>query len=114
MTARLVRWVGQQSVMRVLAAIAEEAGLDEKTVRSVFHEYVARLEADTRFETPRWLSNKHELGRRHDRHGARGCNSQPMRSGIVREPVASPGARHRRRDMASSLGRETSVSSYRS
>jgi transposase len=44
-----------QSVKRVFAAIAEEAGLDEKTVRTIFQEYVTRLEAETRFETPRWL-----------------------------------------------------------
>jgi transposase len=33
MTQRLLTWVGQQSVKRVFAAIAEEAGLDEKIWR---------------------------------------------------------------------------------
>jgi transposase len=54
MTQRLLIWVGQQSVKRVFAAIAEEVGLDEKTVRTIFQECVTRLEAETRFETPRW------------------------------------------------------------
>lgn len=55
MTRRLVVWIGEQSVKRIFASIAEDTGLDERTVRSVFNDYVHELEANTKFETPRWL-----------------------------------------------------------
>jgi len=55
MTRRLVAWIGVQSLKRVFAAIAEETGVDEKTVRNIFKDYVHELEAATKFETPRWL-----------------------------------------------------------
>ncbi|MBE3062293.1 MAG: ISL3 family transposase [Cutibacterium acnes] len=55
MTDRLVRWIGQQSVKRTFASIAEDAGLDEKTIRNIFRDYVNELEQHIRFETPRWM-----------------------------------------------------------
>ncbi|MHB8697667.1 MAG: ISL3 family transposase [Sulfuricaulis sp.] len=55
MTARLVRWVGQESLRRTFAGIAEDTGTDEKTVRNIFRDHVRHLETTVCFETPRWL-----------------------------------------------------------
>jgi transposase len=45
MTRRLVAWIGAQSLRRVFAAIADETGVDEKTVRNIFHDYIRELDA---------------------------------------------------------------------
>ncbi len=55
MTDRLVRWIGQQSLKRTFAGIADETGLDEKTIRNIFRDYINELEARFRFETPKWM-----------------------------------------------------------
>jgi len=55
MTTRLVAWVGKQCIKRTFASIAEEVGIDEKSVRSVFRDYVNELEKTIRFETPKWM-----------------------------------------------------------
>nr|WP_010400043.1 ISL3 family transposase [Paracoccus sp. TRP] len=55
MTDRLVRWVGQQSLKRTFASIADDTGLDEKTIRNIFRDYINELEAEFRFETPKWM-----------------------------------------------------------
>ena len=55
MTQRLVRWIGQQSLKRTFASLAEETGLDEKTIRNIFRDYVNELGATVRFETPKWM-----------------------------------------------------------
>ncbi len=55
MTDRLVEWIGQQSLRRTFASIAEDIGLDEKTVRNIFRDYVNELEKTVRFETPTWM-----------------------------------------------------------
>ncbi len=55
MTDRLTRWIGQQSLKRTFASIAEEVGIDEKTVRNIFRDYINELEAEFRFETPKWM-----------------------------------------------------------
>lgn len=55
MTSRLEKWVGQQSIKRVFTSIADETGLDEKTVRNIFRDYVTDLEAEFQFEAPKWL-----------------------------------------------------------
>jgi transposase len=55
MTSRLVGWIGKQAIKRTFASIAEEAGIDEKSVRSVFRDYVNELEQTIRFETPKWM-----------------------------------------------------------
>ncbi|OIQ73415.1 transposase [mine drainage metagenome] len=55
MTDRLVAWIGQQSLRRTFASIAEDVGLDEKTVRNIFRDYVNELEKTFRFETPTWM-----------------------------------------------------------
>lgn len=55
MTQRLLRHIGEASLRRTFVSIAEECGLDEKTVRNVFHEHVTQLDATTTFATPAWL-----------------------------------------------------------
>lgn len=55
MTDRLTKWIGQQSLKRTFASIAEEVGIDEKTVRNIFRDYINGLEAQFRFETPKWM-----------------------------------------------------------
>jgi transposase len=55
MTHRLVAWIGKQCIKRTFASIAEEVGIDEKSVRSVFRDYVNELEKTIRFETPKWM-----------------------------------------------------------
>jgi transposase len=55
MTDRLTKWIGQQSLKRTFASIAEEVGIDEKTVRNIFRDYINELEAEFRFETPKWM-----------------------------------------------------------
>mgnify|MGYP000882544780 CR=1 FL=1 len=48
MTDRLVKWIGQQSLKRTFASIADDTGLDEKTIRNIFRDYVNELEAQLR------------------------------------------------------------------
>jgi len=55
MTSRLVKWIGKQSVKRPFAHIAEEIGIDEKTVKNIFRDYVNEFEKIVRFETPNWM-----------------------------------------------------------
>lgn len=55
MTKRLVDWIGRQAIKRTFASIAEEVGIVESTVRSVFRDYVSELEQHIRFETPKWM-----------------------------------------------------------
>lgn len=55
MTARLVKWIGQQSVKRPFKHVAEEIGVAEKSIRNIFRDYVNELEKTFRFETPKWM-----------------------------------------------------------
>ncbi|OIQ80722.1 transposase [mine drainage metagenome] len=55
MTSRLSEWIGKQAIKRTFASIAEEVGIDEKSVRSVFRDYINELEKTVRFETPKWM-----------------------------------------------------------
>lgn len=43
MTQRLAEWIRRESIRRTFADVAREVGLDEKTVRNLFHEYVEEL-----------------------------------------------------------------------
>lgn len=43
MTSRLVAWIGKQAIKRTFASISEEVGIDEKSVRAVFRDYVSDL-----------------------------------------------------------------------
>ena len=52
MTERLVRWIGRQSLEYPFTEIAKQVGIDEKTVRAIFGEYVAELEKQYQRDTP--------------------------------------------------------------
>lgn len=52
MTARLVAWIGKQSLNRTFLSIADETGVDEKTIRNIFRDYVNELERTVRFDVP--------------------------------------------------------------
>lgn len=54
-TNRLINWIQEASLEKTFTSVAEEIGVDEKTVRNIFNDYVAELEAETEFRTPRWL-----------------------------------------------------------
>lgn len=55
MTSRLVQWVGKQAIRRTFASIADEIGIVEGTVRSIFRDYINELENTVRFEIPQWM-----------------------------------------------------------
>ncbi len=55
MTERLVHWIGQQAMKRTFLSLAEETGVDEKTIRNIFRDYVSELTETVRFELPKWL-----------------------------------------------------------
>ena len=40
MTDRLVRWIERRSLSRTFASLADETGLNEKTIRNIFRDYV--------------------------------------------------------------------------
>lgn len=54
-TVRLKDWIQEASLAKTFTSVAEDIGVDEKTVRNIFNDYVAELEAKTEFRTPRWL-----------------------------------------------------------
>lgn len=51
-TSRLVHYIQQQSLTRTFAVIALECGLDEKSIRNLFHDYVGELERTVQIPTP--------------------------------------------------------------
>lgn len=54
-TKRLVTYIGRQSLKRSFISIAEDVGINEKTVRNIFRDYINELEQLVQIETPRWL-----------------------------------------------------------
>ena len=54
-TNRLIDWIQEASLEKTFTSVAEEIGVDEKTVRNIFNDYVVELEAQTDFRTPKWL-----------------------------------------------------------
>lgn len=55
MTTRLVRWLGEHSVRKTFAQIAEETGVSNMTVKAVFDDYAAKLKSELRIETPQFM-----------------------------------------------------------
>lgn len=55
MTKRLLGSIEEQSMSKTFVEVAESVGVDEKTVRNVFKDYVAFKEREYQFETPKWL-----------------------------------------------------------
>jgi len=54
-TARLLAYIGKESMKRTFVSVADDTGIHERTVRRLFASEVARLETEVKFETPRWL-----------------------------------------------------------
>ncbi len=54
-TNRLLAFIEKQSLKRTFVSISEDIGLNEKTIRNIFRDYINRLEETVRFETPNWL-----------------------------------------------------------
>lgn len=54
-TIRLIEYIEKQSLSRTFVGLAEEIGLDEKTIRNIFRDYINRLEKNFRVQTPKWL-----------------------------------------------------------
>ncbi len=55
MTKRLLESIEEQSMSKTFVEVAENVGVDEKTVRNIFKNYVALKELEYQFETPKWL-----------------------------------------------------------
>ncbi len=55
MTKRLVEYIETQSLKRTFVSIADDVGILESTVRSVFKDYIAVLEKEFKFKVPEWL-----------------------------------------------------------
>ncbi|MFC4766861.1 ISL3 family transposase [Effusibacillus consociatus] len=54
-TKRLVKHIEKDSLRKTFVSISEDVGVDEKTIRNIFRDYINRLEETVRFETPKWL-----------------------------------------------------------
>lgn len=52
-TNRLINWIQEASLEKTFTSVAYDIGVDEKTVRNIFNDYVVELEAETEFRTPR-------------------------------------------------------------
>jgi len=55
MTRRLVEYVERRSLERTFTEVAADIGVDEKTVRNIFRENVAKLDSVYQPHTPEWL-----------------------------------------------------------
>jgi transposase len=55
MTRRLVEYVERRSLERTFSEVAADIGVDEKTVRNIFREHIAKLDAAYEPHTPEWL-----------------------------------------------------------
>ena len=55
LTKRLIAYIEQQSIQRTFTSVADDVGVDEKTVRNIFNAYVAWLDKNVTFQTPEWL-----------------------------------------------------------
>jgi transposase len=54
-TRRLIKWIEKTSLKKPFTSVAEDIGVNEKTVRNIFQYYVARLEQKQAIKTPKWL-----------------------------------------------------------
>lgn len=55
LTNRLINWIQEISLKKTFTSIADQIGVDEKTIRNIFNDYVIELERETNFRTPKWL-----------------------------------------------------------
>jgi len=54
-STRFIKYVEQESMKKTFAMISREAGIDEKTIKNIFEDYVHRLGKEIKFETPEFL-----------------------------------------------------------
>lgn len=54
-TKRLIKYVEKHSLEKTFVSIAEEIGIDEKTIRNIFKDHIEKLNKNTQFATPSWL-----------------------------------------------------------
>lgn len=54
-TKRLIRYIETESIKRKYTDVAESVGLNEKTIRNIFHDYVLYLEETIPRKFPTWL-----------------------------------------------------------
>src|SRR5690625_1157655 len=54
-TNRLIDWIQEANLGKTFTSVADDIGVDEKTVRNIFNDYVSELEARTEFRTHKWL-----------------------------------------------------------
>ncbi|MZQ81168.1 ISL3 family transposase [Paenibacillus sp. 5J-6] len=54
-TKRLLIYVEKESLKRTFVSISDDVGLNDKTVRSIFSDYLNRHQETFQFETPQWL-----------------------------------------------------------
>lgn len=54
-TERLIQYVEERCLKETFAALAREVGLDDKTIRHIFDDYVERLQQRIKFQTPEVL-----------------------------------------------------------
>jgi transposase len=55
MTKRLAEYIRRLSLEKKFTEIAEEVGVNEKTVRNIFHEHVETLDRERQLAAPEWL-----------------------------------------------------------
>lgn len=55
MTERFVDWIGKSAAKNTFLSVAEEAGLTEGTIRSVFSNYFKEIEKNISFEVPEYI-----------------------------------------------------------
>lgn len=48
-TNRLIDWIKEASLEKTFTSVADDIGVNEKTVQNIFNDYVTELEAKTDF-----------------------------------------------------------------
>lgn len=54
-TARLIRYIERHCLRKTFVELSREVGVDDKTIRHIFDDFVARLKETVIFETPEFL-----------------------------------------------------------
>jgi len=54
-TTRLIQYIEKRCVRETFSALSREIGIDDKTVRFIFDDYVARRQKEVQFQTPETL-----------------------------------------------------------
>lgn len=55
MTDRLIQYIERESLRHTFSGVAEDVGVDEKTIRNIFNDYCERQENTLKFKMPEWL-----------------------------------------------------------